>query len=475
MDGLECNESNLSEIINNKDYRIDSQFWTTKIHKNSNHRYLKIGKILEKTQYGISIEMNEDKIGCPIFRMNEIHNMLCDLNVKKYAKISEKELDEFKLKDGDVLFNRTNSFEWVGRTGIYYSNGNYDKQVFASYLVRLIVDETQVLPEYLVAFLNSSSGVKQIKARARQSINQTNVNPEEVKEIEIPVLSMRFQKIVQDQFLLANDKRLKSAKLYEEAEELLDRYLNISDLSQEKAINIVSLSQSMQLSGRLDAEYYQPKYATLLRILKKLTTKNLGGANGIVSIKKSIEPGSEAYQDEGIPFIRVSDVDNFGISQTSIKLSQDIVPNVERLYPTKDTILLSKDGSVGIAYKVAEDMKVVTSGALLHLTVKDQSQVLPDYLTLILNSPIGQLQAERDCNGAIIQHWKPNDIEKVLIPILDMNKQKEIADKVQKSFKLRRESERLLDIAKQAVEIAIETDEDTALSWLNNGAQMSCE
>ena len=286
---------------------------------------------------------------------------------------------------------------------------------------------------------------------------------------------MRFQKIVQDQFLLANDKRLKSAKLYEEAEELLDRYLNISDLSQEKAINIVSLSQSMQLSGRLDAEYYQPKYATLLRILKKLTTKNLGGANGIVSIKKSIEPGSEAYQDEGIPFIRVSDVDNFGISQTSIKLSQDIVPNVERLYPTKDTILLSKDGSVGIAYKVAEDMKVVTSGALLHLTVKDQSQVLPDYLTLILNSPIGQLQAERDCNGAIIQHWRPNDIEKVLIPILDMNKQKEIADKVQKSFKLRRESERLLDIAKQAVEIAIETDEDTALSWLNNGAQMSCE
>ena len=48
-----------------------------------------------------------------------------------------------------------------------------------------------------------------------------------------------------------------------------------------------------------------------------------------------------------------------------------------------------------------------------------------------------------------------------------MNKQKEIADKVQESFRLRKEAKRLLDNAIKAVEIAIETDEETALKWLS--------
>ena len=108
-------------------------------------------------------------------------------------------------------------------------------------------------------------------------------------------------------------------------------------------------------------------------------------------------------------------------------------------------------------------MHVVTSGALLHLNVKDTSQILPYYLTLTLNSQIVQLQAERDCNGAIIQHWKPSDIEKVRIPVLDTDKQKEISDKVQESFRLRKEAKRLLEKAIKAVETAIETDEETAL------------
>ena len=240
---------------------------------------------------------------------------------------------------------------------------------------------------------------------------------------------------------------------------MLNDYLGVSDFD-ENSCAVKSLSQSFKQSGRLDAEYYLPKYDALFETLSKFTTANLGER---VSIKKSIEPGSEAYQDEGIPFVRVSDVNKFGISEPSIRLSPAIVSDIESLYPRKNTILLSKDGSIGIAYKVEEDMQVVTSGALLHLTVKDTSQILPDYLTLTLNSQIVQLQAERDCNGAIIQHWKPSDIEKVRIPVLDTDKQKEISDKVQESFRLRKEAKRLLEKAIKAVETAIETDEETAL------------
>ena len=102
------------------------------------------------------------------------------------------------------------------------------------------------------------------------------------------------------------------------------------------------------------------------------------------------------------------------------------------------------------------------------MKIRNKSTILPDYLTLVLNSPIVQLQAERDSNGAIIQHWKPSEIENVIIPILEMDLQKEIAAKVQESFTLRKQSKQLLEYAKQAVEIAIEQGEGVALKWLKD-------
>ena len=76
------------------------------------------------------------------------------------------------------------------------------------------------------------------------------------------------------------------------------------------------------------------------------------------------------------------------------------------------------------------------------------------------------MQAERDAGGSIIQHWKPSEIENVIIPKLSQEIQQEITNKVKESFALRRESKRLLDLAKTAVETAIEQGENAALRLL---------
>ena len=459
MEGLEIKEKKLYEVLSNKDFRIDSSFYTKEPKKNPDLIYAKIGEHLISSQYGISIEMNTDSVGYPIYRMNEIHDMLCDLDVDKCADITQAEYDRFALKDRDVLFNRTNSFEWVGRTGIYYQNDNIQR-TFASYLVRLNPKDS-ILPEYLCAYLNCKYGEWDVKRRARQSINQTNVNPEEVKEIEIPILDIDLQQKIRCCFTQANSLRILSQKTYSEAELILHNELGINSI----AVTDVNVSQKRFSdfinSGRLDAEYYQPKYDDLFSRLSKFETKRLGD---IVQIRKSIEPGSEAYQNQGIPFIRVSNLSKFGFSDTEIHLSPDEYGDVIR--PKQNTILLSKDGSVGIAYKVEQDMDVITSGAILHLTITD-NEFMPDYLTLVLNSVIVGMQAERDAGGSIIQHWKPSEIENVIIPKLSQEIQQEITNKVKESFALRRESKRLLDLAKTAVETAIEQGENAALRLLD--------
>jgi len=168
LEGLEATEIKLSQCVENKDYRIDSGFYTKAPIINPHLSYKKIGDCLLSSQYGISVAMNEDKKGYPIYRMNEIHNLLCDLNVNKCADITQEEAEIFKLHDKDVIFNRTNSFEWVGRTGIYYQNDNIDR-IFASYLVRFIPNADILLPEYLTTYLNTKYGMWDIKRRARQS------------------------------------------------------------------------------------------------------------------------------------------------------------------------------------------------------------------------------------------------------------------------------------------------------------------
>lgn len=460
LEGLEIREYKLSDCIQNKDYRIDTDYYIKIPPKNRNLEYKKIGDCLLYSQYGISIEMNEESKGYPIYRMNEIHDMLCDLDVDKCADIEEDVYESFQLNDKDVLFNRTNSYDFVGRTGIYYDNDGV-KRTFASYLVKFVPKTNIILPEYLTTYLNTEQGIQDIKRHARQSINQTNVNPEEVKDMYIPILSMSFQEEIKDCLVMANDLRCQSDSLYKRIANFLAEIYDVGEIKhRNENYSAISYNKSFFYSGRLDAEYYLPKYDMLFEKLERFETKRLGD---IVNINKSIEPGSDYYQAEGIPFVRVADISKFGITKPTICLDKNIFKDVIR--PKKNTILMSKDGSIGIAYKVEKDEEVITSGAILHLTVVDDN-VLPDYLTLVINSQVVQMQAERDAGGSIIQHWKPSEIENVIIPILPMDEQIKISEMVQDSFRLRNESKRLLEVAKKAVEIAISENEEKALQYI---------
>lgn len=464
LEGLEIREYCLSECIKNKDYRIDTDYYLKIPQKNISLKYKRIGDCLLYSQYGISVEMNEEEKGYPIYRMNEIHNMLCDLDVDKCANIDKDTFETFKLNDKDVLFNRTNSYDFVGRTGIYYDNDGVNR-TFASYLVKFVPNSNVILPEYLTTYLNTAQGVEDIKRHARQSINQTNVNPEEVKEMEIPVLAMPLQEAIRECLYAANKLRCLSDDKYRDGNQLLSSLLNDTNRTIKDNCNIVTFKGTFKSYGRLDAEYYLPKYDELFKHLNKYETKRLGD---IVCIQKSIEPGSDSYINNGIPFVRVADLTKFGIVKPSVFLDRKLFSDV--IHPKKDTILLSKDGSVGIAYKVEKDEEFITSSAILHLYVKDNN-ILSDYLTLVINSKVVQMQAERDAGGSIIQHWKPSEINNVIIPILPMENQIEISNMVQESFKLRRESLRLLDIAKQAVELAIIENEELALNFIKENGE----
>ncbi len=457
-------EKDFSVTYLNKDFRIDSQFYTKEPTKNPKLKYDKIGNILKKAQYGISISMNEDGVGYPIYRMNEIHNMLCDMEVSKFADISKSELKTFTLKDRDVVFNRTNSFEWVGRTGLYKKLDTRDF-VFASYLVRFIPNENVILPEYLSAFLNSKQGIWDIKRRARQSINQTNVNPEEVKEIEIPLLSITFQEYLKSCFDKAFEHLVASKTTYTQAEQLLLQELNLIDFQpSQEPVNVKSFSESFGSSGRLDAEYYQVKYDELEEKVKSgsfVSIKDIRTDNFRGLQPKYVEDGDLNIINSKHILEQTLDYDNFE------KTSSAYWDEQERARVFKNDILTYTTGAnIGRTQVYLIDQKALASNHVNILRLDKGYN--PKYIGFVMNSTIGRLQTEKLSAGSAQAELYPKDIDNFLIPIIDQGKQQQIADLVEQSFTLKKQSEHLLEVAKQAVEMAIEQDEETAMQWIKS-------
>ncbi|WP_233709658.1 restriction endonuclease subunit S [Helicobacter suis] len=214
-----------------------------------------------------------------------------------------------------------------------------------------------------------------------------------------------------------------------------------------KNYTIKTFKESFLKTRRLDAQYYQEKYTHNENLIKSHPHARL---KDLVRIKKSIEPGSDAYKSVGVPFVRVSNLSPFDLSASTIFL--DPKRDLESLYPKQNEVLFSKDGSIGIAYCVPQDLKVVLSSAILRLEIKDCNIISPHYLSLVLNSQVVKLQVERESIGSVIAHLKLSKISNLLIPLLDQQIQQNIEIKLKKSADLRTQSFKLLKRAKTEVE-----------------------
>lgn len=461
LEKLEVSEVNLNDL--EFSWRIDAEYYQK--------HFLAFEKLLRAESWKYLSDLSSFLIG-PFGSAFDTENYL---EIGKYRYVRGQDVKPFILKDDDLRFIPEDDFIRLGKYALKENDvlvsvvgtiGNacivQSKDIPAifsckSSVVRIHQGHS---PAYVLTYLNCSYG-KSLLLRKERGALQKGLNLDDLKSTIIPIFTDELEKHIEKIFWTAQKLLQKSKDVFTYAEQLLLQDLGLTAWQPDDESVATKTFANFQNSGRLDAEYYQPKYDDLFKRISSYDKSRLGD---IVNITKSIEPGSEAYQEDGVPFVRVSDITKFGITPPEIHLDRDKYYS-ENLTPKKDTILLSKDGSVGIAYKVENDLDVITSGALLHLTVKN-NDFLPDYLTLVLNSIVVKLQAERDAGGSIIQHWKPSEIENVIIPKLPMPIQEQIASKVQESFALRKESKRLLDLAKHAVEVAIEQGEAAAMKLL---------
>jgi len=462
---------NYSDVLkDNELFRIDSDFFRIDYLVSENkikaHSWNYLGDIASRiinfgayslTNYIIYLDK-----GVPFLNVGDIKENCIDYeNSKKIdSKLSENILNKSLCKESQVLLTIAGT---IGKAAVVYkapaeTNSN---QAIAN------IDVNKISPFFLSVYLNCFFGKQQTKRLTISSV-QPNLLLTQVKKIKVPIFSSDFQIIIEKLYKYCYELTKKGHDFYNEAESTILSEVGLLGWNPKRQLAFVEYFSDTKKDNRFDAEYFQPEYEDIINIIKK-HKGGIAELGHLAKMEKSVEPGSEAYQESGIPFIRVSNISKYEISNNNQQfISDELYEELKSHQPKKGEILLSKDATPGIAYFLNEEpQRMIVSSGILRLKI-DNKKILPEYLTLVLNSAVVQKQIERDTGGSIINHWRPDQVKATLIPILKEDKQKEIKELIEKSFSDRKSSKSLLEIAKQGVEIAIENNEATAKDWISD-------
>ncbi|WP_462432938.1 restriction endonuclease subunit S [Phascolarctobacterium succinatutens] len=167
-----------------------------------------IGEICSSLKYGTSKKSSDDG-EVVVLRMGNLQNGEIDWSNLAYTS-DEEDIKKYLLKSGDVLFNRTNSPELVGKTSIYRGEM---PAIYAGYLIKLDYEKNIVVGDYLNYYLNSSKAKEYYMQVKTDGVSQSNINAKKIGEFEIPLPTLSEQheivRLIDD--LLARERAAQQA------------------------------------------------------------------------------------------------------------------------------------------------------------------------------------------------------------------------------------------------------------------------
>lgn len=468
LEGLEISVINLSEVlIENEIFRFDSEFQLKeyinsidKIKQKENSPFNNKLELLTDGKHG-GVTLTDD--GVVFLRTTNIQENRIDLTDLRF--ISKKESEETlraEFESGDLLLTT------IGTIGLCAKvPENFPRATINQNLVRIVLKDKSE-SSLLCCFLNSKYGRNQLLRYGAGNVYQM-INYPNLRKVLIPKLDNIKEKI--NHLYLYSEKLSKDSKsCYTKAEKLLIKEIGLKDfVPNDEAVNIKSFSESFATSGRLDAEYYQLKFDSYENQIRK-SVKDVVLVNSVLS--DSIKNGStpkQVFRENGeINFIRVEAFKNdldFD-DNDCFSVSEETYENYTHNRVVKNDILVSMTGTIGNVSIYNSESKGLINQNLVKLTA-NTDLVLVNYLALYIKT-VGSIFLTKLQTGNVQPYVNIPNFSNLIVPIIKRTKQKQIADLIEESFALKKHSEQLLNVAKKAVEIAIEENEKIALKYIND-------
>jgi hypothetical protein len=473
LEGLEISEIWLSEVLaDNQNIRLDAEYFkkiylhffkdVPNLHPLGN--FVSEGyRVVYETTEIINSEEGKEK-NYPIFlQATDLQTPFIKMDRLYY--VHEKDWLRYpkgRITKGEILIEVKGKIEKVA----IVPNDFPEKVLVTGSLYKMTVND-KINKHYLLTYLICKYG-NVFKERYKTNLLISFLSKDDLYKIPVPIFSVDFQNQIEKLYNKIFEFQKQSKTLYTTAENLLLSTLGLNDFESKKVetnYNIKSFKDSFLTSGRLDAEYYQPKYEELEKRIREYE-------GGFCKIGDYFTQNKSTFtrNKKGFNYIEIGDI---SVSDGSVGFNfveTENLPDNAKIKANKGDLLVSKvrpnRGAVAIIDFEQEDL--VCSGAFTVLQENKNSTIKKETLQVFLRlENIKDLLLKYNC-GTSYPVIKDEDILTLEIPLFSQEIQTEISLQVQESFRLRAESERLLALAKEAVEVAIEQGETEAMFLITN-------
>ncbi len=321
----------------------------------------------------------------------------------------------------------------------------------------VVLRPKRVSPEYLFTYLKTRT-VIDLLMRATKATMYPAVTENDILSLPFVLPDNALEREVTSAVKNAFRKLQESARLYSEAEFLLLSELGLDNLDLSHQLTYTLDFSQVWAAGRLDAEYFQPRYYRVLEALQALGPRRmipLGEmltliTNGHTPLRHNLSVGE-------VPFITAEFVSDFRIDYDSNRriLRRHHETELRRTALREGDLLVTIKGRIGNAAVVAHlpgDVNINQDVALLRL----KKGYHPYYVAAFLNSEAGKALTDQVCTGQINPFLGLGNLKKVPIPVFGQKRMDKLGDKVQRvvesAYRAEQAAKRLLEEAKRRVE-----------------------
>lgn len=377
-----------------------------KIKIESKWDIVKIGDVAT-TQYGYT-DKATDSGTMRYLRITDISN---DGSIQskeidaKYITPSQDVIKQFMLNDGDIVIARSGS---VGKSAIYRSN-KYEQMIFASYLVRLLVDKKQILPKYLFYFTQAPMYWEQVLTNS-VTVAQPNLNAEKIKEIKLPLPPLEIQQ-----------------KIVDEIEEVEN---NIKFNTQEK---IKNKQQIMTIVENIDCS---------CKYIKDVALKVTDGSHN-----PPIKVGETKFK-----MLSAANITEIGLDYDAgyrYITEEDFIKENKRTQISQNDILLSIVGTIGKATIINEDNLNLTVQRSVAVIKVNQDIIIPKYFLYYIKGKTFQNILQHNAHGNSQKGVYLDQLKNIQIPVPSLSEQQKIVAQIEDLEKQIAEAQTIIDNSKR--------------------------
>ena len=329
-------------------------------------------------------------------------------------------------------------------------NLDYEKVNISQNNIWIKIKHNLIDSWFIVAFLNSKYGKGQIKKKQSWQVQEKLVL-DDIKYLQIPRIDN--EKEIWDFIRLAYDKLWQSKQLYQDAEDLLLTELWLKEHTISHTLTFSTTKKAVDEAWRYDADYFQPKYDELI---KKIENYKWGWEyveNCIkVQDKNFIPEKWKLYK-----YIALANVSaQWFISDCEENYWENLPTRARRILHKWDVIVSSIEWSLSSCAVIEDEFDWWLCSNWFY--VLNSNFFNSECLLVLFKSNIIQTLLKKWCSWTILTAISKDELNKIKIPLINPQLQKEISDKIKESFKLRNESKELLEQAKKMVEDEIEKE-----------------